>query len=67
MEWEEVLRMGTDVLQRLPLPGGSGWLYRNVIMNEKRPDVWETTVALCFVPRMSAAVTTLGAAEPSLR
>jgi hypothetical protein len=30
------------------VPGG--WLYRNVVVEEKRPEVWETTVALVFVP-----------------
>jgi hypothetical protein len=39
---------GTDVLQRFSVPGG--WLYRNVIVEEKQFEQWETTVSLCFVP-----------------
>ena len=33
---------------RVPVPGG--WLYRNIILEERRAEVWETTLALCFVP-----------------
>lgn len=50
MEWEDLGTMGrpTDVLQRVPVAGG--WLYRNVVVEETRADVWETRISLCFVP-----------------